>query len=248
MGVLAAYQYTNTEDFRDKNEEDANWNPIKTVQPPEPEDEVKVRVWFEDNNYFDDHFDITKREHLIGKTLAKFAQCSKRQFLHGPGNENITIVRNSLELLGWCLYEKWDKFHHVIKRIENHGVISKDCMDAINFFANKAKDNEDKESAVSSLNSLKTNNIDISNYLSDCVKASISENEAEVISDQVGTYKGWIKERDDEIKMKLREEEIRREKQNFEQRRQELEREEAKLFFFENFEQIEKEKQAKYRE
>jgi len=121
-------------------------------------------------------------------------------------------------------------------------------MDAINFFANNAKDNEDKESALSSWNSLKTNKNDISNYLSDCVKASISENEAEVISDQVGTYKGWIKERDDEIKMKLREEEIRREKQNFEQRRQELEREEAKLFFFENFEQIEKEKQAKYRE
>ena len=78
MGVYGAYQYVNTDSFKNMNEEDSNWEPIKTEIPPEPEDDIKIRVWFDDNNYFDDHFDLTKREHLVGKTLAKFAQCSKR--------------------------------------------------------------------------------------------------------------------------------------------------------------------------
>jgi len=245
MGILAAFEYTKTGEFRDMSEEEENWNTIKTEPPPEPEDEVKVRVWFEDNNYFDDHFDLKKREHLVGKTLAKFAQCSQRPFLH----DNRPIVRDSLELLGWTLFEKWDKASQVIKRIENGNGIDKSCLDAICFFANKTTDNSDiKGAAVSSLSKMKIVDVDISKYLNDEVKASISENESELISVQLNLYNEWNKERENEVKRKIEMWELNRRQQELEQRKQEMAREEEKLFFFENYERTEKEKQTKYRE
>jgi small subunit ribosomal protein S27 len=249
MGIFAAFEYTKTAQFRDMTEEEENWNPIKTEPPTEPEDEVKVRVWFEDNNYNDDHFDVKKREHLVGKTLAKFAQCSKRPFLHESNNDNRTIIRDSLELLGWTLFEKWDQASELIKRIENGNGISKSCLDAIHFFANKTTDNSEiKELAVSSLSKLKVVDVDISKYLNDELKASISENESELISDQLSLYNEWIRERENEVNRKMEMWEVKRREQDLEQRKQEMAREEQKLFFFENYESTEKEKQAKFRE
>ena len=249
MGVFAAFQYTQTEAFKNMNEEEANWNPIKTDVPPEPEDEVKVRVWFADNNYFDDHFDLTKREHLIGKTLAKFAQCSERPFLHTNSDENRTIVRDSLELLGWTLFEKWDKASQLITRKENCSTISKACLDAIHLFANKTTANiEEQESLLSSIDKLKVVDVDIQTYLKDQINVSISENESELIDDQESLYKEWIDQRDNEVDRKRKLFEETQRKQIIQQRKQELAREEEKLFFFENYENMEKEKQDKYRE
>ena len=249
MGVYAAFEYAQTDAFRDMTEEESNWNPIKTELPPEPEDEVKVRVWFADNNYFDDHFDLKQRRHLIGKTLAKFAKCSKRPFLHGNAHEHSAIIRNSLELFGWTLFEKWDKVSHLITQIENGSEVSKNCLDAIHYFANKSTENvELKESALNSLSKLKSIDVDITNYLSDQVKLSVAENEKEIMKEQLSTYIDWNKQRKNEIQKKMEMWEANERKQHLEQRKQELEREEEKLFFFENYERNEKEKAAKFRE
>ena len=99
MGVYAAFEYAQTDAFRDMTEEESNWNPIKTELPPEPEDEVKVRVWFADNNYFDDHFDLKQRRHLIGKTLAKFAKCSKRPFCMEMPMNTVLLLEIRLSFL-----------------------------------------------------------------------------------------------------------------------------------------------------
>ena len=248
MGVYGAYQYVNTDSFKNMNEEDSNWEPIKTEIPPEPEDDIKIRVWFDDNNYFDDHFDLTKREHLVGKTLAKFAQCSKRPFLNGNENQHTSIVRNSIELLGWVLFDKWDKAQQLLSKIEPESEISTNCMDAIKQYVEKSNETDKKDSILKSLETVKIVDLDVSSYLRDQVTAAVAENEGGYINDQISIYKEWVKQRDDEVKRKMEMWEANERKQHFNQRKQDLAREEEKLFFFENYEKMEKEKQARFRE
>merc|ERR1712059_18869 len=181
-----------TDSFRNMDEEEANWNPIKTEVAPEPEEEVKIRVWFADNDYFDDHFDIKKREHLVGKTLAKFARCSTRPFLSGTNNDIKCTIKHSLELLGWTLFEKWDKVVQLLTEIEKGNGVTQECQGAVNFFANKTTENsEAKDSALRALKNLKTVDIDISKNISDEVKSSVSENEKDFINDQLRIYSVW---------------------------------------------------------
>ena len=70
------------------------WDPIPDEVEPEPEDEVKIRVFEVENPDFDEHFDLVKKEHLLGKTLAKFGQ-------HGMKG---SIIDESLQLLGKIFY------------------------------------------------------------------------------------------------------------------------------------------------
>ena len=248
MGMYATFQYSQDDSFKNMTEDESNWDPIKTEPPPEPEDEVKIRVWFADNNYFDDHFDLKKREHLIGKTLAKFAQCSKRQFLRGSDNKNTSIVRNSLELLGWTLFENWDKASNLLSKIDQTE-IAQCSYDTIKQFAEKSSENiGDKDSYLSSLEKVKTVDLDISSYLRDHIKVAVSENEDEFIAEQLSLYQEWIMQRDNEVKRKMEMWEAYEKKEQLNHKKQELAREEEKLFFFENYQRMEKEKQAKFRE
>ena len=110
------------------------WDPLPEEVIPEPEDEVKVRVEEIENPDFDDHFDIIKKEHLLGKTLAKMAsQGIKDSFLN-----------NSLQLLGYTFYEKWDKVSEIINK-------------------NKEFDQECIENALHYVNTLE--NVEIENQL-----------------------------------------------------------------------------------
>ena len=70
------------------------WDPIPDEVEPEPEDEVKIRVFEVENPDFDEHFDLVKKEHLLGKSLAKFGQ-------HGMKG---SIIDESLQLLGKIFY------------------------------------------------------------------------------------------------------------------------------------------------
>lgn len=77
-----------------------------TVTPPEPAppteknkkvEEVKIRVKFLRNPFFDDHFDIKETYTLAGKTLAWISESA-------PNNLN-----NNLQIIGWLVYKKYDK-------------------------------------------------------------------------------------------------------------------------------------------
>lgn len=88
LALHATYNYINLISSTDLK--DQEWNPMPDAIEPEPEEEVKIRVEEVENPDFDDHFDLVKREHLLGKTLLKMA---------GLGIE-ASILRDSLELLG----------------------------------------------------------------------------------------------------------------------------------------------------
>lgn len=67
--------------------------------------QVKVRVKFLRNPYFDDHFDLKEPNHIIGKTLAWVSP------LVGG------LVGRSCEVLGWALYSKWEELEAALARL-----------------------------------------------------------------------------------------------------------------------------------
>lgn len=71
--------------------------------PPPPEEknkkveEIKIRVKYLRNPYFDDHFDINDNITLSGKTLAWMSE---------RASDNLN---NNLQIIGWLIYKKYDK-------------------------------------------------------------------------------------------------------------------------------------------
>lgn len=79
-------------------------------QPPQEEknkkiEEIKIRVKFLRNPYFDDHFDITDLQLLSGKTLAWISRSS---------NDNIN---SNLQLIGWLFYKKYDEMLSLCEKL-----------------------------------------------------------------------------------------------------------------------------------
>ena len=247
MGVYGAYEYTKTDQFKVMSEEEANWNPIKPDIVPEPEEEVKVRVWFEDNNYFDDHFDLKKREHLIGKTLTKFAKCSLRPFLNNPDDKNALVIQKSLEVLGLALWEKWDQLITVVNDRDRGCPIAKECVEAVNNFASGAPESGDKEEAVTAIQTAKTAELEVSEYLKNAVNDAVSENESDIINHQITIYNDWMKERAQELDKQLERLEMSDKKKELADKKRELDTEEKTLFFFENYAAMEEDKNLKFK-
>lgn len=58
-------------------------------------EEIRVRINYLRNPYFDDHFDLRNSLHLVGKTLVAISQHMN------------DAIGNSIRLLGYCFYEKY---------------------------------------------------------------------------------------------------------------------------------------------
>ena len=153
------------------------WDPQPIPLPEEPEDEVKVRVQFLESPYKDDHFDLTQRDHLLGKTLAKFG-------LHGLMSESVEAakVKKSLQLLGWTSFEKWDK---VLELCNGHtnGTLVQDCvLQAQAIIAeSSAGDEATRTQAAEALAQLKVTEFDIEAFLDSEVVKAVQESEAKLI-------------------------------------------------------------------
>lgn len=86
MSMYATYNY-----IMDEKSRELPWNPISDDVAVEPEEEVKIRVEEVENPHFDDHFDLVKKEHLLGKSLAYTAKAQKLED---------SVIQKSLCLLG----------------------------------------------------------------------------------------------------------------------------------------------------
>lgn len=89
----------------DTNKEWIDYTPVEQ----EPEDDVKIRCDYYPNPFFDDHFHLKDGNLLVGKTLA---WCASRCLQPGQ-------IRTNCVLLGWAMYQKWDKLTDVIVRMQS---------------------------------------------------------------------------------------------------------------------------------
>lgn len=118
-----------------------NPKPFKEPPPPPPVavtpttgkkkvEEVKVRVKFIRNSYFDDHFDLTDDNALVGKTLVMVGQLI-------PGK-----IGNSSQLLGYGLFGKYEKGIEFLAKIGSD--VHVDVIEMLKTFLEtiKVEDNE----------------------------------------------------------------------------------------------------------
>lgn len=89
----------------------------KPVATKKKIEEVKVRVGFIRNAYFDDHFDLVDSRQLVGKTLTMIAQT----LADNP-------IAPSVKLLGLCLHQKYDKALEFIASDGNVRAFYKDAL------------------------------------------------------------------------------------------------------------------------
>ena len=160
-----------------------------------------MRVWFADNNYYDDHFDLTERHHLVGKAIAKFAEHGMKNL---TGHQNVEDIRMSLRLLGYSLFQQWDYITEILQDNQS-AKISKECMDFIqNYVANlpdKDKgESGNKDEAMAALEKLETVELDILGHLKEEISISVEQNEKALLDNQVKSYKKWIDDREKGLK------------------------------------------------
>merc|ERR1712223_656935 len=202
MATYASYMYINH--LRTETEP-LPWDPLPDEVIPEPEEEVKIRVEEIENPYFDDHFDLVKREHLVGKPLAKTASQGIKD----------SLLTNSLQLLGYTLYEKWDKVTEIISQNKE---FDQDCIENalhnVNILENIEVENK--------LKGLKGIQIGIADTLKSKIDEAVTKHEETYIKNQTQVYKNWNSKREEE-----------------------LEEKEKKLFFFDNYYEMEREKRAR---
>lgn len=216
------------------------WDPQPKVKPSEPAEEVKVRVDYIREPYFDDHFDLTKPEHLIGKTLVGFGNHLARQ--------SPDAVAYSSVLLGWSLFEKHDKIIQTLDAIlasSSKPLVIKECLELskkrIGESANLPEGFSEKFN--DRLKQLEAKGLISDDNIQDILKQRISEavskNEKEDIQTQKEQYRQWDLLREQEIQNQAEAIDRRKRLAILEAKKKELQEKEERLNFFDNIDEWE---------
>lgn len=135
LSLFACYKYLgNAEVFEDLK------------PPPEPvqekgqkkkkKEEIKIRVKFLRNPYFDDHFDIRDSQQLVGKTLLFIGK--------EYSNAGDTKLGTNVQLLGLALYQKFEDGCKLLESTKGTE-LEKDVVDKINEALTKVGEEQQTE-------------------------------------------------------------------------------------------------------
>lgn len=148
----------------------------EVVQPvsKKKKDEIKKRVAYLRNPFHDDHFDITNTNHLVGKTLLYLAD--------GIRGDDQTLA-DSLELLGYALYEK---FSEGSKFLEKTKSFYKECIDkAVDFGSKQENLDENGQKFYEQLKGISnTKDGKVDEIIEGFLKKAVIENESKTIENQ----------------------------------------------------------------
>lgn len=89
----------------------------KKAKKREKKEEIRVRINYLRNPYFDDHFDLRNSHHLVGKTFLAISQ-------HLDG-----AIRNSIQLIGYTFYEKYSEGNKCLESLTNSNAFYKDAVE-----------------------------------------------------------------------------------------------------------------------
>jgi len=217
MGNLACWKY-----LAEGRTED--WYDETEVTKDESDEVIRVRVkGMVPNNYHDDHFDLREPDKILGKTLC---------YLNGNLDDPVNY---SLNMLGLSLRGNFDAIPSLKKGTLISGVaelISAAVTD---------------ENALKFINSLEIIEADVETLLSEECKTQIGKMESDIINQQLKLYEKWIDDRveglhseKEKLNRRTKLEDLSRVKEN-------LSREEQRLFFFDNLDRMDREKEDKDR-
>ncbi|XP_033333977.2 uncharacterized protein LOC117224887 [Megalopta genalis] len=203
---------------------------------PQPEEdtgeEIKIRVRYLQNEYFDDHFDLTDPRDLVGKTLAFY------------GKLMCNTLGRTCQLRGLILYKKYEEVSNVIEewlKDVKDDVVYKEVFDLIQK-DNESIPEEEIKNVMLKLDKLKTQKLcenSLSKAIENEVKFAVDKQADIDVAEQLKAYNDWIKKR--EIVLQKQKDMHNREVRlkNVEEIKKSLAKQETLLTFFDNEEEIE---------
>ncbi|XP_069681686.1 small ribosomal subunit protein mS27 isoform X2 [Periplaneta americana] len=210
-----------------RNPESTPWeDPSKTEEVEDDGEEIKVRVKYLRNPYFDDHFDLKEPKLLVGKTLASL------------GTVFPDSIGRTYELVGWGLYRKWDKAKAVLQ-----GQGPAIFRDGLEMFKASLEECEIREELLPLLTQLESAGQVIGDDLHEAVvskvRSEVSKQESEAIAAQCKLYKEWETLREDLLQQQLKELDKQQRLSNVRAEKERISKDEEVLFFFDNEEKWE---------
>lgn len=198
-------------------------------------EEVKIRVRYLRNPFFDDHFDLTDPRDLVGKTL------------NFKGKHRADVIGRTCQLRGLILYKKYDDVLNLIQKWletiqdkivyeEVFELISRDNNGLQDQDAEKFKLVEVQLSILKEKQNLKESFIEAVENL---VKAAVNEQAEKDMSKQCQAYIDWERERTSVLEAQMKAIERENRIKNIEKIKQDLKEREQLLTFFDKEEEIE---------
>ncbi|GBP59528.1 28S ribosomal protein S27, mitochondrial [Eumeta japonica] len=204
----------------------------KSVEENVKVEEVKVRVKYLRNPYFDDHFDIRDPYLLAGKSLAWI---SERE------NDNVNL---QLQLIGWLAYQKYDKLLSLSKKISEStsSLLYPEVLQLMQKEISKqeiSKDNKNiLENSFSVLDKVNKSDVTLEEPIKIHIENAINKVQKNDITAQSKLFKSWIEIREMKLKEQIDRLDRAKRVQILEEKQKKLSEEEQKLWFFENEEKI----------
>ncbi len=209
------------------------------------EDIEYIRVPYLTNAYFDDHFDLTKRAHLFGKSLYFFG-------LHVAGSANAAqedrILGATAQIIGLLYYQKWDKLERLLLtkgRLQGQTISEEAVKVALKLQAQEETTEETEKAIISSVVSrieslpkLSTSERSLSSLMAVRL-AALPSLEAADIAAQQALFARFESTRLSAITAQLNRLLAEQRQSEIEQKRGELEAKRRLYYFFENFPQHE---------
>ena len=229
MSIYSCYAYL-------RKPQPEPWDPEPRPKPVEPEEVVKVRVDYIREPYFDEHFDLSEQKHLIGKTLVGFGK-------HMDGAVGSTSV-----LLGWTMFEKYDKvLAHLDSVLQSpvKPLIYKEWITQCQKLVQESTKLPDQfsEQFENKLRSLETDGFicdgDILEVIRQKTMEAVQQHQQSEIQKQLETYVQWDNRRQAELDTEVRKIERQKRLEILEAKKKELQEKEELLNFFDNVDQWE---------
>lgn len=170
MGLYSCLKYiTNPTDW-----EEAKVEVDEKNNEDDDEEEKRVRVDFIRNPYFDDHFDLTDGDHLVGKTMLAIS------------NTDNSVMGNSFKTLGLAYYNRWNELYNYLEKLE--GPVYSETMELANAAIDKRAP-ENAEKLKDAFVKLKIENKSLCEESKNAVNEAVNQNEEKEIQLQKSVCK-----------------------------------------------------------
>jgi len=198
------------------------------AEEEDPEDVVRVRVkegpphfGMVPNNFHDDHFDLREPEKILGKTI---------WYLNRLDSGSLS---KSLTFLGLALWGKIDQ------------ALELELPEVVEEVAGEILKVSDKDAVVKKLNSAAKVSLDVDSELLKKCSELLAKEETGIVEEQKQLYIQWNEERMKKINAANEKLKRKVELDNIVYEKEQLSKEEERLFFFDNQMELDQEKENK---
>ncbi|XP_049290992.1 uncharacterized protein LOC125767972 [Anopheles funestus] len=244
LALYSCYRYAKAPDaehFEDLTPAEPQAGEVEGQNKKKKKEEIKVRVKFLRNEFFDDHFDLTDSQLLLGKTFVELGR-------NYDGASS--IIGTNCRLLGLTMYKKYDQAMAFVKQLEGKE-LNEEVLQMMRSALEKESNKEDEKymnfcAMVDKIEaSVKLSKDSFEKLILEQVNKSVGALEKQQIESQAKLYTDWCNLRQQRLDEELNRMQRAKRLKDMEQLAIDMEKEEQKLWFFENEDKIDLEIDSK---